>query len=291
MLLIWILLITVTQAFSICEISLPDKLILFHSKYLAPTFKTENCDPSILNNLNELISKLEGRTNNFFIEESFQNQFGESIKIQPYLVHILHLESLVRTELNLKSQFEITPHNENYLNQINPMSSTDEIKITCPNCEFKEKDTLYLELHRSQGPPLKLSFNIFYKKVVRGFKVSMPIPAFSEISHFNTLEEHFTSEIPHTQLITDLAQLRFYKTNKNLKIGDLLKTSDLTPINLVRAGVKTEIILENSLVRIKTSGLSKSNGHIGQFVEVYHPEKNKKYFGKVIELNKVLVEL
>jgi hypothetical protein len=290
-LFIWIFLITASQAFSFCEVSLPEKLIIIHSNFLTSTFKAQNCDPSTLNNLTVLISKLEGRTNNFLIEEAFKNQFGQSIKIQPYLVHILHLESLIRTQLNVNSQFDIAPIDENFMNYINPMSSNDEIKIVCPDCKFKEKDTLYLELHKSQGLPIKLAFNIFYKTVVKAFKVSIPIPAFSEISNINTLEEHTTSEIPHTKLITDITQLRFYKTNKHLNVGDLLKTSDLTPINLVRAGVKTEIILENNLVRIKTSGLSKSNGHIGQFVEVYHPEKNKKYFGKVIEFNKVLVEL
>jgi len=76
-----------------------------------------------------------------------------------------------------------------------------------------------------------------------------------------------------------------------MKAGDLLRQSDLNALSLVRAGVKTEVIIENELVKLKTSGISRSNGSLGEFVEVFHPQKNKKYLGKVIDINKVLVEL
>ena len=85
--------------------------------------------------------------------------------------------------------------------------------------------------------------------------------------------------------------LKFYKLNKPLRPGELLRQSDLNPINLVKAGSKTEVIIENELIKLKTYGISRNNGGVGEFVEVFHPQKNKKYQGKVIDLNKVLVEL
>jgi flagella basal body P-ring formation protein FlgA len=92
-------------------------------------------------------------------------------------------------------------------------------------------------------------------------------------------------------LISDIETLAFYKTNKPLKAGEILKTADLNAINLVKAGLKTEVVLENQMIRIKTQGISRSNGTIGELVEVYHPQKNKKYQGRVVDINKVLVEL
>ena len=85
--------------------------------------------------------------------------------------------------------------------------------------------------------------------------------------------------------------LKFYKTNKPLRTGEILKLSDLNAINLVRAGLKTDVVLENQMVRIKTQGICRSNGTIGELVEVYHAQKNKKYLGRVVDINKVLVEL
>jgi flagella basal body P-ring formation protein FlgA len=94
-----------------------------------------------------------------------------------------------------------------------------------------------------------------------------------------------------TDLITDLETLKFFKTNKPLRTGDIIKRSDLNAINLVKAGLKTDVVLENQMIRIKTQGISRGNGAIGDIVEVFHPQKNKKYQGKVIDINKVLVEL
>jgi flagella basal body P-ring formation protein FlgA len=97
--------------------------------------------------------------------------------------------------------------------------------------------------------------------------------------------------VPYTDLVTDAETLRFFKSNKPLRAGELLRASDLNAQNLVRAGMRTEVILENEMVRIKTSGISRSSGGFGETVEVFHQQKNKKYQGKVIDNNKVLVEL
>ena len=130
-----------------------------------------------------------------------------------------------------------------------------------------------------------------FKKMVKAFRLTSALPSFSSVNDTNILKEEYVETIPHTDLITDVEMLKFYKTNKPLKAGEILKKSDLNAVNLVRAGLKTDVVLENQMVRIKTSGISRGNGTIGELVEVYHPQKNKKYLGKVIDINKVLVEL
>ena len=127
--------------------------------------------------------------------------------------------------------------------------------------------------------------------MVKAFRVTQPLPSFSDIKDKNVVKEEYVEAIPHTDLITDFESLKFFKTNKPLRTGELIKRSDLNAVNLVKAGLKTEVILENSAIRIKTDGISRNSGSIGEMVEVYHAQKNKKYLGKVIDVNKVLVEL
>src|SRR5690606_23128854 len=107
----------------------------------------------------------------------------------------------------------------------------------------------------------------------------------------SSLKEDYIEAIPHTDLFQNMGKIHFYQLNKPIKAGEVLKKSDLNPINLVRAGMTTEVFIENSLMKIKTHGISRSNGSLGDLVEVYHPQKRKKYHGKVIDINKVLIEL
>jgi flagella basal body P-ring formation protein FlgA len=126
--------------------------------------------------------------------------------------------------------------------------------------------------------------------MVRAYRVISFHPAFSQITE-TSLKEEYIESIPHTDLVTNLETLKFFKINKPLNTGDFLRQSDLNALSLVKAGVKTEVIIENELLKLKTSGISRSNGILGEFVEVYHPEKKKKYYGKVIDINKVHVDL
>jgi flagella basal body P-ring formation protein FlgA len=85
--------------------------------------------------------------------------------------------------------------------------------------------------------------------------------------------------------------LKFFKTNKPIKPGEILKKSDLNGSLLVKAGSNTEVIIENQLLKLKTTGISRNSGIYGDQVEVLNIQKNKKYVGKIIDINKIQVEI
>ena len=93
------------------------------------------------------------------------------------------------------------------------------------------------------------------------------------------------------QYLTDLSRINLYKTNKTLRMGDVLRTGDLVPLTLVRAGDRVELIFENDHVRLKSQALSRQNGGVGDRVEVWNQANGKKYRGVVTEQNRVVVEL
>jgi flagella basal body P-ring formation protein FlgA len=126
--------------------------------------------------------------------------------------------------------------------------------------------------------------------MVKAFRVTAHLPAFSEIP-VSSLKQELIEAIPHTDLFSNPEKLKFFKLNKPIRSGEILRQSDLSALSIVKAGMKTEVIIENTLVKLKTTGICRSNGALGDYVEVFHPQKNKKYLGKVIDINKVLVEL
>src|SRR5690606_7427585 len=88
------------------------------------------------------------------------------------------------------------------------------------------------------------------------------------------LEAVWTKRQTYQNYFTNLAKLSFFKTNKTIKKGSFLLESDLSPVQLIRAGDQTEIIFAGSGLEIKTSGISRQNGGIDDDIEIYNP-KNK----------------
>jgi flagella basal body P-ring formation protein FlgA len=171
------------------------------------------------------------------------------------------------------------------------LAAGDNLELSCGSCLFGSLQPLNVIVHGFDGSKRTLYATADFKKMVKAFRLVSPLASFSSLDDTTLLKEEYTESIPHTDLITDREILKFYKTNKPLMAGELLKRSDLNAINLVRAGLKTDVVLENQMIRIKTQGISRGNGTFGELVEVYHPQKNKKYQGKVVDINKVLVEL
>ena len=213
-----------------------------------------------------------------------------SVQFRPHFIQIQHLKNLIHDQLALPVGVHLRSSEAVNANNFMALNPGDQIEISCVGCLYGSQQPINVIVHGIDGKKTSLLARADFKKMVKALRVTSFQPAFSEIFP-TSFQEDFTEAVPHTDLFSDVDQLKFYKLNKPLRAGDLVRRSDLNAINLVRAGSKTEVVIENKLIMLKTSGISRSNGGIGEFVEVFHPQKNKKYQGRVIDLNKVLVEL
>ena len=274
-----------------CEVRLPHQLIVFSE----PTnsvqlIQSVNCSEAAIKDLNETIQSLDGRVASFQLKEMMELK-GHNIEVYPQSILVHQFQTLIRDQLHLPSGIQVKATRPASGSSILALPAGDKVEISCLNCLYGTQQPLNVTIIGFDGTRQTLMASADFKKMVKAFRLISPLAAFSSISDSDALKEEYVESIPHTDLVTDADSLKFYKTNKPLKAGELLKKSDLNAVNLVRAGVKTDVVLENQMIRIKTQGISRSNGSIGEFVEVFHPQKNKKYHGKVIDINKVLVEL
>jgi len=273
-----------------CEIHLPAHLVVLSDRaQFEKSIHHSECSAETIIKFAEILSSIEGKIPSIQLKRMLKVK-NESINIQPAQVQVQHLSHLIREQLALPSGIHLKSTSAINTSEILTLDAGDRIQVECNNCLYGVNQPINVNVVGFDGSHRSLVVEANFRKMVRAYKVQTFHPAFSEISS-SSLTEELVEAIPHTDLVTDLSTLKFFKVNKPIKAGSLLRRSDLNALNLVKAGLKTEVIIENSLLKLKTHGVSRSNGSLGDFVEVFHPQKNKKYLGKVIDINKVLVEL
>lgn len=279
------------QAALACEVHLPHQMIVLSDDINGKAvLRSANCDAKTLEDLHQIITSTEGRVASYQIKEMMSAK-NHQVEITPQSVLIQQLRTLIREQISLPTGVQVKATRAINFSGIVPLPAGDKVEVSCNSCLFGTQQPIQVMIQGFDGTSQTMWATADFKKMVKAFRLTAPLPSFSTLSGAVSLKEEYIESIPHTDLITDVDSLKFYITNKPLKTGELLRKSDLNAVNLVRAGLKTDVVLENQMIRIKTQGISRSNGSIGELVEVFHPQKNKKYQGKVVDINKVLVEL
>ena len=281
----------IAQTALACEVYLPYQLIVFSDdKSGKNVYQPKNCEAAVIDDLHQIVTSLEGRVASFQLKEMMSTR-GHDIEVGPQSILIQQFRTMIREQLPLPAGVQVKATRSINMPGILALPAGDKIEINCSACLYGTQQPLNVTIMGFDGSKQSMFANADFMKMVKAYRLLSALPSFSSLNDPGLLKEEYIESIPQTDLITDMDTLRFYKTNKPLKAGEILKRSDLNAVNLVKAGLKTDVVLENQMIRIKTQGISRSNGTFGELVEVYHPQKNKKYQGKVIDINKVLVEL
>lgn len=273
-----------------CKIELPQKLLIIdESADITNAFSHQECSQNQLREAASIIKSVDGKISNSQLTEILLSK-NINAELSPDLMEIQHFKNLMRRQIPLPSGLSIKSSSSQDTNNFIALSGVDLIDIQCTPCLFGKNQLMNLTITESNGVKRKFNVKTDFAKMVKAYKLKSSQHAFSKVNP-DDLEAVFVEAVPFTEFIDDLSLMKFYKFNKPVSAGDLIRRSDLTAENLVRAGNKTEVIIENELIRLKTSAIARNSGSFGDWVEVFHPQKNKKYNGKVIDLNKVLVEL
>jgi flagella basal body P-ring formation protein FlgA len=273
-----------------CEVHLPSELVLIGNRpNVVEGAIATGCSSQMLNEVNETLSSVDGKITSFQLSGLLKNK-NYDVSIRPNLIKVQHFKNLVREQLLLPPGVQLHSSQTTESSDFLALNEGETLGVSCENCLYSVHQPIHLNISKLDGNKKTITILANFKKMVKAFRLTTFLPAFSEIP-VSALKQEIVEAIPYTDLITDSEKLKFFKLNKPMRPGEILRQSDLSALSLVKAGTKTEVIIENSMVKLKTSGISRSNGTIGEYVEVFHPQKNKKYLGKVIDINKVLVEL
>lgn len=246
----------------------------------------QGCNDTTINRLITFLNNVNGVTSRFQIEEKFKD-----LTIEPKIIRIVDLANLIKNKAELPFNYKvkdlkIVGENSNYLS----LDNTD-LSIECtPDCKKIGSN----------------NFKVFYKennnkkyiwvsgKTVKSqsvFVLNRTVDIHSTILNRGAVEEKTVDINSIDSYFTEVDKIHFYKPNKRINKGDPLKSSDLTPVRLVNIGRKVKVIIKSGKLEVKTSAISRQSGVFNNFIELYNPASSKKYLGKVIDYNTVVVEL
>ncbi len=246
----------------------------------------EQCNNEQIQQFQNLIANAEGNlssrqykryvsSKNVTLKKSFK-----ILKFKDYVIKTLKLPK------DISLDFKTAYLNSNILS-INP---GETLEIECDSCH--QAGLSNIKVSKKKGSKHKvtwLSANTLFLRNVIVAKKSIPYSN-------NTINlEHFTSkelfvEDP-TQLITDIKSLKHYRLNRMVNKNQIISLSDVSKVHLVQYGkpVKAFIRRKNLHVTIDASPLE--NGFFGNTIKLKNIKTNKTIVGKVIDLNKVEVNL
>src|SRR5690606_39052603 len=158
------------------------------------------------------------------------------------------IRTLLREHLALPTGIQIKKTRSINMPGILALPAGDQIELSCPSCLYGQQQAINVNILGFDGSKQSFTASIDFTKTVKAYRILSALPSFSSIDT-TVLKEEYVDSIPHTDLITDVENLKFYKTNKPIKAGELIRRSDLNAINLVKAGLKTDVVLENQMIR------------------------------------------
>jgi len=271
-----------------CELTLPKHVLVTGTANGSWPFAHENCSHEQINEMHSILIDQDGMVP----VARLQAAVGSAVKINTAdkNTNIEKMDSLIRRSFSEVGDADMNIGNPFQGNLI-AIPTEGEYVLHCHPCQFTGEEVLRLHVKSFQNGETDYSFQTKFARFVMAYKVRQTIPAFTQKLSEGMFELVRVPAAAYGQYLTDLSTLNFYKTNKTLRSGDIVRTSDLVPQTLVKAGDRVDLIFENNHVRLKSQALSRQNGGVGDSIEVWNQATGKKYVGTVIDHKRVVVEL
>ncbi len=274
------------HAFSACNIVSYPEIIKLNKRLDSSIIKLSNCSHNIQEYFLDFVSSATGRLNSKHLEHIFKTEYQEIVTFTPSVLKVLKIEDKIGKLLDLGDDTIVSKITSLHNKASIQLTEADKLKAICNSCESAGQKNIKVYVNRKS---IWLTGHIYIKRT--GFIVNQELNPFQSKLNNQLFSKKTFFDDGKNHLFKDINQIRFYKTNKKLERGNTLKTSDLSPLTLVRPGQKIKVILKGKNISLKSSAYSRAQGKIGDFIEVYNTKTNKKVTAQVVDFNTVMVQL
>jgi len=269
-----------------CIIKGASSLIVF-GKDKKVSFDQKNCSEQEILSLSDFIRESEGTISNQYLKRIPELS---KISITPNSIRIRNLEDIVHDRLNLKDDQKVELLQQEFSNQFYKLASDEFLEVYCSNCSSGKVNNF--KIVKTNGTKRKTTW-------VKG-KILTAVKTFianKDIQlNFSSLNKSdFTYKTVYVSdsatAFSDMRTLLFHRLNKTIRRGHILKTSDLTPIQLVKYGTPVSVTVSKKSLRMKLMASPLDTGKLGDTVKLKNRNSKKIFYGTVTGINKVKVEL
>ncbi|MBY0517730.1 MAG: flagellar basal body P-ring formation chaperone FlgA [Bacteriovoracaceae bacterium] len=271
-----------------CELNIPNHVIVVGESNGSWPFESKDCSADSINEVYNVLRDQKG----LIPLSRITAAINESTKIfsDSQTITVENIYDLIQknfTEIEDAQSVVTSPFQGNLI----AVENESNVALHCHPCQFVGEEVLRLNVKNFKSGEKNYSFPAKFTRYVEAFKIKQSLPAFTKNLSPEMFEKVRVPSSAYAQYLTDLSKLNFYKTNKSLRAGEIIRTSDLSPQTLVNAGEQVELIFESSQIVLKSHALSRQNGGLGDSIEVWNQTTGKKYSGKVIDHKRVSVDL
>ena len=274
----------------ICHIKSSSRIVIVDSKKISfnDIASAENCSNNTKIRFLELISSASGTLRSDMVK----NDFREKVRITPRTIQINTMADILGNRFETYDKWIWT--NIKFVSGKSAirLSRNEKVEFNCDFCKSLGEKSINMIV----VDPIKSSNHTEW------FNASLKVEAVALVSNVDLQvgqEELTPSAFVKKKVLTTKPEnfftnsnkLVFYKLTRPLQKGDSLKFNYLTPANLVRQGRAATIVLNNSSMSLSGKAMPLANGKIGELIQLRNPKSKKVMIGKVIDFNKVVIEL
>ena len=251
-----------------------------------------SCPNVVSAKISQIISSSNGSVSADFLQSEIEKEFKDQpVTLTPRKTTLLDLGTTLREQLTEGSNLYFLDTRS--LNNIRSVGLVEgeQLHASCEGCSNYGEKSIKIDI----ANPLTNSARSlwFTSKVMAKVKVLKAKRTLSfqqkSLSVDDFVAEDIYSLTPDNALTT-LENIHYYKPNKTIMQGSVVSRLDLQSINLVNYGTPVTVVLKNQNINLQRSAMPTRSALFGETIELKSPN-NKTIAGKVIDYNKVVIEL
>lgn len=265
-----------------CNIQI-DSYILKLSKDLDESviIKT-NCDSKTSSNFVNALNSIEGKAHARSVAEIMNSKV---IQITPKIVEIISLERFLQAHYDA-NEYMISNLNSITSKRFMGANSFKDIAVDCNDCSNSGHKSVKIS---SNEDKIWLSAKFTRSKQVAILKNDFRILGSSLSRDDIEIKRVFTQT--DQNLFFDYDNIQYYRINKFIPKGHVLKTYDLSAINLITLGKSVDLIVKSQNISLKTRATARQSAVYGSEVELINLKTKKRVLAKVTGKNQATVSL
>lgn len=228
----------------------------------------------------------------YLIKNFGEDLFNFDIEMTPKKIEVLSAEDLLKKNIDLPLNWgwsEIKILNQNQLLLFN---TQDTVSIKCGNCQNSGSKNIEVNIVNSTtGASRKEWINATVVIKTKALIAKTSLTVTNQALNATDFETKTAESIRPERFFTDIENIHFYKLNKPISQGVALENTDLTPINLVTTTHPVHVIIKSNDMFLSGVAQALRPGKMGEVIQLKNMTTQKTILGKVVDFNKVLIEL
>lgn len=255
--------------------------------------QASDCEQTILTKISQIVSSSNGTIGAEFLKSEIAKDFpGTNVEISPRKTALLDLNSSMRDQLTSGTNlYFLDTKSLNGLRTLGLVEG-EQLRVNCESCTTFGERNIKLEI---TNPIANTSRTLWFtSKVMAKVKVYKARRSLSFQQKHLEADDFYSDEIYSMNadnIVTSLENIQFYKVNKTIIQGAVISNMDLQPVNLVSYGAPVSVTLKNENINLSRKAIPARSATFGETIELKNPTNNKTITGKVIDYNKVVIEL